>query len=317
MTSALFAQEGWQTATVLVRVSKSEQQVEREQKLRKTIKEREAKALDQAAALQKEMQKDTGFIIQGTINVDQVGVQDLGKQITELKQKIAQDKQTTERCKRALEAGQQACDEMIWTLSQSGEIGGPAAGLVENQTDKVPSREDQKREVLVIRELIEMSNQFGADDPQVKALQKEISRTDEVPNRGDQAGNENDAATAKIAETIEHAEMLQKYGADHPRVKALNKKINQTDKAPTSSGQEDKAKVEIRVAELRLKLAEVSRRRGKNHPMVKNLKTQIELLKESAKNQVAENADGENQVSSQEQLKRLQAKLQTGIAVGF
>ena len=170
---------------------------------------------------------------------------------------------------------------------------------------------------MAIRELIEMSNQFGADDPRVKALQKKISQTDEVPNRGDQAGNENDAATAKIAETIEHAEMLQKYGADHPRVKALNKKINQTDKAPTSSGQEDKAKVEIRVAELRLKLAEVSRRRGKNHPMVKNLKTQIELLKESAKNQVAENADGENQVSSQEQLKRLQAKLQTSYCGGF
>ena len=125
LTSALFAQEGWQTATVLVRVSKSEQQVEREQKLQKTIKEREAKALNQAAALQKEMQKDTGFIIQGTvkngINVDQVGVQDLGKQITELKQKIAQDKQTTQRCKRALEAGQEACVGLIWDIRPKRE----------------------------------------------------------------------------------------------------------------------------------------------------------------------------------------------------
>ena len=274
LTSAVAAQEGWQTATVLVRVSKSEQQVQRDQNLQKLIEEREAKALDQAAALQKEMQRDTGFIIQGTvengINVEQV-VQDLGKQITELKQKIAQDRRTTQRCKRALEAGQQACDEMIWTLSQSGEIGGPAAGLVENQTDK-------------------------------------------APNRGDQAGNQNDAATAKIAETkarLEHAEMLKQFGPEHPSVKALERKIDQTDKASTPSGQADKANWALTALQSELEL--VSKQFGADHPLAKDLKSQIEILNESAKNRATGNTDGENQVSSQEQLKRLQAELQTVI----
>ena len=324
LTGALFAQEGWQTATLLVRVSKSEQQVQQEQQLQKSLEELQARAIEQPAVPQENMQDESAQIINlDGIKIHVGALNQHGKQMNELKQKIAQNKRMAERCKRALVVGQQACEELIWTLNQEG---GFQAGIENN----LASAAFAQALAGLQTERDKTSQQFGADHPRVKSLNKKIesleealkNQTGEAPNPGNQADKVDETLTALQSELDV---VLERFGPDHPIAKSLNQKIeeysknkkleeqlkNQTDEVLNPGGQADNAK--MIVAALRLELDEVKKRFGANHPRVKDLNSRIESWNDNSKKQVVENEDADKPHSAKEQVSRLRAKFQTEV----